>query len=49
MNKGGKVIVNKDYVVAWEFDKQEIQVTLIKNETTIGWLHDEIIEENPEY
>lgn len=45
MNKGGKVIVNEEYVVAWEFDKQGIQVTLIKNEVTIGWLYDEKIED----
>jgi hypothetical protein len=45
MNKGGKVIVNEEYVVAWEFDEQGIQVTLIKNEVTIGWLYDEKIED----
>jgi hypothetical protein len=46
MNKSGKVIVNEEYTVSWEFNEKGIQVTLIKNEVTIGWLYDEIIEDN---
>lgn len=45
MNKGGKVIVNEQYTVSWEFNEKGIEVILIKNETPIGWTFDEIIED----
>lgn len=45
MNKSGKVIVNEEYTVSWEFNEKGIEVVLLKHGTTIDWIFDEIIED----